>query len=121
MGVLTVISKIIGIGAAGALLYDANGAGCVDSKKRYTAQIANSLPDSYVNSIRMEGYSKVGNAAKKNIFRWALDDNVTPAIASIGGYISGSIGHLANNVVTAGLATTAIVSKGLAGRLAAVG
>ncbi len=112
MGAVTVISKLMGIGAAGALLYDAHNAGKVNSKKQYSAQIANSLPDIYSKSIKLDGYSEVGNSAKKNVFRWALDDGVTPAISSAFGYVTGTLGHLVDNVLTAGLATTAILAKG---------
>ena len=121
MGAVTVISKLMGIGAAGALLYDAHNAGKVNSKKQYSAQIANSLPDIYSKSIKLDGYSEVGNSAKKNVFRWALDDGVTPAISSAFGYVTGTIGHLVDNVLTAGLATTAILAKGKAGKPSIVG
>lgn len=117
----TVISKLMGLGTAGVLLYDAHSSGVINSRKKYSAQIANSLPDIYSKSIKLDGYSEVGNAAKKNIFRWALDDGVTPAISSAFGYVSGAVGHLVDNVLTAGLATTAVLSKGKAGKFAAVG
>jgi len=127
MDALTTITRLIGLGTAGVLLFDANGSGRANSKKQYSAQIANALPDIYSKSVKMDGYSDVGNGLKKNTFRWALDDGITPAISSAFGYVSGAVGHLIDNILPAGLATVALLSKnskgniGTAGKLAGVG
>lgn len=121
MDALTTITRLAGLGTAGVLLFDAHSAGKVNSKKQYSARIANSLPDTYSKSIKMDGFSEVGNGLKKNAFRWALDDGITPAISSAFGYVGGTVGHLVDNVLPAGLATVALLSKNAKGNIGTAG
>lgn len=121
MNKFTVISQIIGVASAGAMLYDANEHGVHSSKKAHVSSIANRLPDEYVASTRMENSSAITNGLKKRFFKWQLDDGIPEFFAGINGYFKGTADSLTENVIPAGLATGAILFKNVAGRFCAVG
>ncbi len=115
-----VISKAIGLTAAGMLLYDAASEGAHVSKRDQVRITANTLPDAYVNSNRMDKYSRVGNKLKKEFFNWRLSNGIPEFFAGIGGFFKGTLESLANNVLPVGLTVGALMFK-KAGRVCAAG
>ncbi|MDD3236486.1 MAG: hypothetical protein PHV37_00130 [Candidatus Gastranaerophilales bacterium] len=111
MGKYSIISKGIGAAAAGMMLYDAGRAGVVNSAKTQKCYTADRLPDQYINSMRMNDNSAIGNKLKKGLFKWQMDDNIGEFFSSIGGFFSGAGTSLVSNVIPAALATGAIMFK----------
>lgn len=116
----TVISRAVGAAAAGLMLFEAHNEGLVVSKEAQVSSVANRLPDEYINSMRMEKKSLVGNELKKEFFKWQLDDNIPEFFAGIKGYAKGIFESLTANIIPFALATGAIMFK-KAGRFCAVG
>lgn len=118
---LTVISKIIGVGAAGLMLYDAGNAGKIWSDNAQGNSLKNRLPDQYLASTKLDTESAITSKIKKETFKWQLDWNVPEFFASIKGFIGGSVENLAQNIIPAALATGAVFCGGVLGKGGRVG
>ena len=111
------LAKVIG----GTALYysakDVNRFGIAVKNKNPQAKIAQSFPDMYINTQRIELSNTllptiVGDA-KKGYFDFYLRDNWFPFIYGITGYIKGIAIGLAHNIIPIGLAVGALAfSKG---------
>lgn len=117
---LKVISKVVGVAAAGLMLYDATKAAKVGSDKAQSNSLQDRLPDQFMATTKLDTESAITAKIKEKTFEWQLDNNIPEFFASIRGYCEGLIENLAGNIIPATLATGALLlPKG--GKICALG
>ncbi len=120
MNKYTIMSKAIGAAAAGIILVDSFDDAKQASRREQVRITANSLPDAYVNSNRLNSQSRIGNDLKKSFFDWRLGNGIPEFFAGIGGFFKGGVEHLTQSIIPVGLAAGALMFK-KAGRFCAAG
>lgn len=106
-----IASKIAGGLAAGYVLYNAHYAGKMSSAENVKRKAANRIGSYYMDSRRMEDRSIITSKLKDTYFRSNADWNLPDKINAVTGYIGGAFSQMAADVIPAGLATGALLSK----------
>lgn len=112
MGIGNVIAKTVGVVGLGLVGYDSHVAGKIEADSYQKRATADSIADSYVNSMSMDRASIVQSKAKTGWHNLKMDDTMMPTFRSIGGYIKGFGGMIVDNVVPFALATATLLTKG---------
>lgn len=106
-----VAAKAAGALTAGLVLYNANNVGVKHSAEKVKIRSAERLTDIFSKSRRMEDRNITTSRLKDKYFRDNADWNFPDKINGVTGYISGAFSQIASDIIPAGLATGALISK----------
>lgn len=121
-GVLNVITKAVGIGGLGLVLYDAHMAGKMKGPAYEKEHKAHQLTEHYLEDTKIDSPSVVKNAMKKRIFQFHVDENFTGFFTTMHGYFKGFSSMLVDHAIPFVLATGALVGgKGLFSKFCGAG
>lgn len=103
MSLTTKILRTVGAIGTGLVLYDAHQAG---KSRSATAQrySAGNYADEYIKSKMQNSDSTITSKLKSWWFNFNFSSSIPQFFAMIGGYVSGTIGHIVDSVVPMGLA-----------------
>lgn len=121
MGIGNIIAKTVGLAGLGLVAYDSHVGGKIEADAYQKRTTADSMADSYVNSMSMDRASIVQSKAKKGWHNVKMDDNFFPAMQSLVGYVKGFGSLLVSNVVPFALATATLLTKGKTSKACALG
>ena len=113
---LNYLAKAVGVGAVGLIAYDAHHAGVIKARRDVKDLKAKDLSERFLDDLKMEQPSVVTSAAKKGIFRYFVDENISGFFNHIGGYAKGFGSMFVGNFIPLLLAAgTFAGSKGIRG------
>lgn len=118
---VTIVSKGIGIIAAGMILHDAHKVGKAVRNVNRKSRVADNITDEYMNNRKMPNFNLSLMNAKNHVLRFKLDNNFPELGYGVEGYIKGFKIIVTDNILPALLATGAILSGKFAGRMCALG
>lgn len=112
-----IITKTIGAGGLGLVLYDAHCAAKIRSKVFEKNHKSENLEKNLYNTMSLDSPSVVKAATKKRIFKYFVDENISGFFTSIFGYAKGFGSMLVSDVIPLALAlgTLLMPSKGKLG------
>lgn len=98
MSITTKVLRSIGAIGTGLILYDAHKAGSsnADTAQRFSA---GNYADEYIKSKSQESNSTITSKLKSWWFDFRFTSSLPQFFSMIGGYISGSIGHVVDSIV----------------------
>ena len=107
-----ILWKTVGAAGVGLAGYDAYKRGEWQAKTNHKLASADLMTRVHMNSQTLENHSAVRSGIKNSFNRKFLDtSNITPVFRAIGGFCSGVVSSLADNVVPLALATGALTLK----------
>ena len=109
-----VASRIVGGIAAAGVLYNAHYAGSKGSAENIKLKQADRVGKYYFDSRKSEDRSILTSKLKDEYFRANADWNLPDKFNALTGYVGGAFKQLAQNIIPAGLATGALLSKNYA-------
>lgn len=120
--VLNVLTKAVGVAGLGLVLYDSHAAGKINGPIAEMEGKSNTLAHHYLDELKLESPSTVRAKAKKEIFHYNLDENLTGFFHTTGGYIGGFTSMLINNAVPFALSIgTVLGGKGVFSKVCGAG
>ncbi len=120
--VLNVLTKTVGVAGLGLVLYDSHRAGALRGPEAELEGKSNDLARRYLEEQKLENISSVRANAKKNIFHYFVDENLTGAFHTTGGYVKGFNEMLRTNAIPFALSVgTLIGGKGIFSKVCGAG
>ena len=110
MNVSNVIAKTVGGIGLGLVVIDAHAAGKHEAGVREKEHKANDLTTRFLDDTKLESNSAVKAHAKRSIFRYFVDENISGFFAAMTGYAKGFSDMLVSNVVPFGLAVGTLLT-----------
>lgn len=111
MNVSNILTKTVGAIGLGLVAYDSHVVGKIESRSVPKNHKSEVLVDHYIDDLKLDSPSVVKQHAKKGIFKYFLDENLSEFFLGVGGYIKGFSSMLVNNVVPFGLAVGTLMGK----------
>ena len=106
-----ILAKTIGIAAMGMVGYDAYNYGKWQAKTNTKVTTADWLAHVNENSQTLDSNSVIGNKVKTGFNKWFVDHRINASLAGMGGFFSGMVKSLEDNVIPFGLAAGALMFK----------
>lgn len=111
MNVSNVLTKTVGVIGLGLIAVDSHAAGTKKAVATEKEHKAGSLSKRYLEDAKLDSPSIVKTHAKKSIFKYFVDENLSGFFVAIGGYMKGFGDMLVNNVIPFGLAVGTLLTK----------
>lgn len=115
-GVLNFLTKSVGVAGLGLIAYDAHHAGKIYAPMYEKNHKAEQLSERYLDDMKLDSPSVVKEAAKKRIFNFFVDENISSFFTTIAGYCKGFGSMLVNHVIPFGLAIGTLCLGGIKGK-----
>lgn len=115
------LAKTAGVAGLALIAYDAHKAGKYEATRTQKEIKSKGLTDEYLENMKQEKASKIQSDVKDGLFKFWADENVTTFFTHIAGYAAGAGKILLNDIIPLGLATGAILTKGLPSKLFGLG
>lgn len=110
----TLAIKAAGLTGLGAVMYDAHKTAQHHGTMLEREHKTESLKHSYMNQFKADSSSYVKDAAKKKMFQFEADENITGAFTTTKGYAHGFATMLLDDAIPLGLSLGALISpKGI--------
>lgn len=113
MSISNVLTKTVGVIGLSMVAYDSHVAGKIKAVSHEKNHKATSLAGRFLDDTKLDSPSVVKEHAKKSIFRYFLDENLSGFFASIAGYAKGFSDMLVTNVIPFGLSVGTVLTKGV--------
>ena len=108
-----ILVKTVGAAALGCVGYDAYKKAKWQAKTRYKNTSADLMTRIHMTAQSTDELSATRSKIKNSINEWYMTNGITPHFSAIGGFISGAVSSLVDNVVPFGLAAgTLMLNKG---------
>lgn len=111
MGIFNLLAKPLGVIGLGLVGYDCHVSGAIRSSANAQEFKAQSLERNYLDDMSLASPSIVRSRVKQGLFRFNLDENISPFFNGISGYLKGFGSMLVHNLVPLGLAAGALLTK----------
>lgn len=105
------ISKVAGAAALCAIGYDANKSAVRRARENVKIGIADSLPDAYIKSRRLDETSYITSKLKDRIFEEDVDGTLADKFNAVTGYLGGLFDQLTSNIIPVGCAIGTLVTS----------
>jgi hypothetical protein len=121
MNVGKVIAKTAGLAGLAMISYDAHTEGKRQSSVSQYSSKADSLADSYYNTMQQDTPSTIVSKYKKWLFNMNTDETISGFFTGIGGYFKGFFNMAAQNVVPLALSLGTLAKSSLIAKGSALG
>ena len=122
MGTIANIAcKTVGVAGMSAVLYDAYSLGKQNSKRNLQKVNADHFEKVIADTRTMSSESAMTGAMQKKIANFRMNNPLISAFGSVGGFISGALNSLGDNIIPTAFASIALATKGKLSKLGAFG
>ena len=122
MGTIANIAcKTVGVAGMSAVLYDAYSLGKQNSKRNLQKVNADHFEKVIADTRTMSSESAMTGAMQKKIANFRMNNPLISAFGSVGGFISGALNSLGDNIIPTTFASIALATKGKLSKLGAFG
>lgn len=122
MGTIANIAcKTVGIAGMSAVLYDAYSLGKQNSQRNLQKVNADHFEKVIADTRTMSSESAMTGAMQKKIANFRMNNPLISAFGSVGGFISGALNSLGDNIIPTAFASIALATKGKLSKLGAFG
>ncbi len=122
MGTIANIAcKTIGVAGMSAVLYDAYSLGKQNSQRNLQKVNADHFEKVIADTRTMSSESAMTGAMQKKIANFRMNNPLISAFGSVGGFISGALNSLGDNIIPTAFASIALATKGKLSKLGAFG
>lgn len=122
MGTIANIAcKTVGVAGMSAVLYDAYSLGKQNSKRNLQKVNADHFEKVIADTRTMSSESAMTGAMQKKIANFRMNNPLISAFGSVGGFISGALNSLGENIIPTTFASIALATKGKLSKLGAFG
>lgn len=111
--VTNILTKTAGAAGLALIAYDSHKAGKLESASFQKQVKAETLKDTYVNSMTLNSPSTIQAGLKKKIFNISADENISGFFTGIAGYIKGVASMAVDSVVPLALSAGAVIKNPL--------
>lgn len=118
---LNFITKTVGAGGIGMVLYDTHVAGKIRASAYEKNHKAGSLSETAMEDLKLDSPSVIKSHVKKGIFHYKMDENLSGFFTAISGYFKGAGTMLVGNVIPLTLSVGTFVGKGIFSKLCGAG
>ncbi len=122
MGTIANIAcKTVGVAGMSAVLYDAYSLGKQNSQRNLQKVNADHFEKVIADTRTMSSESAMTGAMQKKIANFRMNNPLISAFGSVGGFISGALNSLGDNIIPTAFASIALATKGKLSKLGAFG
>lgn len=108
---LNVISKGVGLVAAGGVLYNSHLYGREVARKNQIEHVSERLPEAYLQANRLESINPITLDLKRYFYRKDMDSSSGELQAGISGYVKGFVKGTVDNILPLALGVGALMYK----------
>ena len=122
MGMMAnIVCKTVGVAGMSAVLYDAYSLGKQNSQRNLQKVNADHFEKVIADTRTMSSESAMTGAMQKKIANFRMNNPLISAFGSVGGFISGALNSLGDNIIPTAFASIALATKGKLSKLGAFG
>lgn len=111
--VTTLIINAAGLAGIGAVAWDAHSHAKTKGAMMERKHKTDSLTSGFINNLSSDSSSAVKTIAKKRLFAYEADENVSGFFTNTKGYVTGLASMLLDDAIPLGLSLGAVMSKGI--------
>ena len=110
-GIFNVLPKVAGGLGLALVAYDSHTAGKINGPAYEKSANTAAIEDAYLEHLKLGSPSATKSEFQKQLFKFKMDENISPFFSHIKGYFGGFCSMLVDNVIPLGLSLGALLSR----------